>query len=601
MTWGNLPFLDRLSKVKEAGFTHYEFWPWRNKDIDAIVALEPRARPDARAVLGLSGQGIRPRNHQSRPGGGGTSLRRRSGRRVPVAKKLGVKKICVVAGEETKGYSREEQTQAVIAALKAGARIVEPEGITIILEPLNILVDHPRQLIVRSEHAALVLKVVGSPNVKMLFDIYHQQISEGNLTGNIRKYHDLIGYYQLADHPGRHQPTTGEINYPFVLWTIHETGYRDPIGMEMSPKGDPMEAFKAIRKVDALAVRSRDERIASVDSWSLDSFRGSSTMICAVWRILRDHPRGSRHRPGSLPAGIRLPERPTVLDGRRRRSGAIWPYKPIFDFSEPLTAINWHRLGFLIAQRALMSILGVSRYAVAVSAAGLWGRCRSFCSRGWLGGSCHRGRRWSLLVLFCVFGRPDLLLERAEAVLGGPGGRAGGQPGGARCGGQAGLGGAGRSSWPFWRSPLRGAHLRRRSSSPAAGDLDLDALLAGRLRDAAVWSADRRWLARELSDVAIALRRRCSVRTRRCISSGISRSCRSGHCRWTEPGSRRPRESCSRSSSRRLNLVAPVWPWAGVVLPSALVLGHVVAGAAVVAGAGRSWSCRSSWPLSPRR
>ena len=102
---------------------------------------------------------------------------------VPVAKKLGVKKICVVAGEETKGYSRDEQTQAVIAALKAGAKIVEPEGITIILEPLNILVDHPRQLVVHSEHAASILKAVGSPNVKMLFDIYHQQISEGNLIG----------------------------------------------------------------------------------------------------------------------------------------------------------------------------------------------------------------------------------------------------------------------------------------------------------------------------------------------------------------------------------------------------------------------------------
>ena len=172
---------------------------------------------------------------------------------VPVARKLGVKKICVVAGEETKGFSRDEQTQAVIAALKAGAKIVEPEGITIILEPLNVLVDHPRQLVVHSEHAASILKAVGSPNVKMLFDIYHQQISEGNLSGNIRKYHDQIGYYQLADHPGRHEPTTGEINYAFVLRTIHDTGYRDPIGMEMSPKGEPMAAFKAMREVDASA------------------------------------------------------------------------------------------------------------------------------------------------------------------------------------------------------------------------------------------------------------------------------------------------------------------------------------------------------------
>jgi len=97
------------------------------------------------------------------------------------------------------------------------------------------------------------VKAVASPNVKILFDVYHQQISEGNLTGNIRKYHDLIGYYQLADHPGRHEPTTGEINYPFVLRTIHDVGYQGAIGMEMSAKSDPATAFKAIRQVDARA------------------------------------------------------------------------------------------------------------------------------------------------------------------------------------------------------------------------------------------------------------------------------------------------------------------------------------------------------------
>jgi hydroxypyruvate isomerase len=252
MTWGKLPFLDRLRKVKEAGFTHYEFWPWRNKDIDAILTKNRElglsaAQFSASPVKGF-GHGITNPDPGRR-----AEFEEEIRTAVPVAKRLGVKKLCVVAGEETKGYSREEQIEAVIAALKAGARIVEPEGITIILEPLNVLVDHPRQLLVHSGDAAVVLKAVGSPNVKMLFDVYHQQISEGNLTGNIRKYHDLIGYYQIADHPGRHEPMTGEINYPFVLRTIHEIGYRDPIGMEMSPKSDPMEAFKAIRQVDALA------------------------------------------------------------------------------------------------------------------------------------------------------------------------------------------------------------------------------------------------------------------------------------------------------------------------------------------------------------
>jgi hydroxypyruvate isomerase len=252
MTWGKLPFLERLRKVKEAGFSHYEFWPWRSKDIDAIVSLNRElglipAQFSASPVKGF-GHGITNPDPARR-----AEFEEEIKSAVPVAKKLGVKKICVVAGEETKGHSRDEQTQAVIDALKAGARIVEAEGITIILEPLNVLVDHPRQLVVHSGHAASILKAVGSPNVKMLFDIYHQQISEGNLSGNIRKYHDVIGYFQLADHPGRHQPTTGEINYAFVLKTIHDVGYTDEIGMEMSPSGDPMNAFKAMRAVDAEA------------------------------------------------------------------------------------------------------------------------------------------------------------------------------------------------------------------------------------------------------------------------------------------------------------------------------------------------------------
>jgi hydroxypyruvate isomerase len=252
MTWPKLPFLDRLRKVKESGFSHYEFWPWRNKDIDATLTLNRElgltaAQFSASPVKGF-GHGITNPDPSRRE-----EFEEEIRSAVGVAKKLGVKKLCVVAGEETKGYSRDEQTRAVIAALKAGAQIVEPEGITIILEPLNILVDHPRQLVVHSAEAAEILKAVGSPNVKMLFDIYHQQISEGNLTGNIRKYHELIGYFQMADHPGRHEPTTGEINYPFVLRTIHDVGYSDPIGMEMSPKTDPATGFRAIRLVDAEA------------------------------------------------------------------------------------------------------------------------------------------------------------------------------------------------------------------------------------------------------------------------------------------------------------------------------------------------------------
>jgi hydroxypyruvate isomerase len=244
MTFNKLPVLDRLRKVAEAGFTHYEFWPWKGKDIDAMFQLNKE--------LGLTPTQFSSFWGITHPNKKEAFLEAVRGCIAP-AEKLGVKKLCVVAGEESPGLSRDEQDRAVIDALKAGGEIVKPHGITLILEPLNVLVDHPKQLVVTSEHAARILKSVDSPNVRMLFDIYHQQISEGNLSGNIRKYKDLIGYFQLADHPGRHEPGTGEINYARVLRTIHDVGYTGAIGLEMSPIGDPTAALRAIRKVDAEA------------------------------------------------------------------------------------------------------------------------------------------------------------------------------------------------------------------------------------------------------------------------------------------------------------------------------------------------------------
>lgn len=246
MTWNKLPFLERLKKVAEAGFSHYEFWQWNQpgKDIDAIartnreLGLHPT---QFSAFWGIT--------HPDRRAPFVEAVRAA----VPVAKKLNVKKLCVVAGEEAEGLSRDEQDRAVIEALKAGAAVVEPEGITLILEPLNVLVDHPRQLVVHSGHAARIVKAVGSAHVKILFDAYHQQISEGNLTGNIRKYKDLIGYYQVADHPGRHEPGTGEVNYAHVFRVIHDVGYMGAVGLEMSPRSDPIAALKAVRRADAAA------------------------------------------------------------------------------------------------------------------------------------------------------------------------------------------------------------------------------------------------------------------------------------------------------------------------------------------------------------
>src|SRR5262245_24892412 len=141
MFWSRLPFEDRLKQVADAGFSHYEFWPWRTKDIAAIKRVNDQL-------------GLVPVQFTASPkkfSEGITDPARKAEflddvkAAIPVAKTLGVKLLTVVAGEETAGYSRAQQMQAVIDAFKAAAPVVEDAGITLILEPLNILVDHPKQ------------------------------------------------------------------------------------------------------------------------------------------------------------------------------------------------------------------------------------------------------------------------------------------------------------------------------------------------------------------------------------------------------------------------------------------------------------------------
>jgi hydroxypyruvate isomerase len=163
----------------------------------------------------------------------------------------------VTSGVEMPSMSREAMTANVIEALKRGAEIVEKAGGPIlVLEPLNVLVDHPGYHVVRSDHAAEIIDAVGSSKVKICFDIYHQQISEGNLIGNVRKHYDRIGYFQFGDHPGRHEPFTGEIYYPRVFQAIHALGYKGLVGGEYGPAGGGSDqgstaSLDAVRRADA--------------------------------------------------------------------------------------------------------------------------------------------------------------------------------------------------------------------------------------------------------------------------------------------------------------------------------------------------------------
>ncbi len=150
---------------------------------------------------------------------------------IEVAKRVKAKWMTVVPGHVDLNQSMAYQTAHVVETLKQASALLEPHGIVMVLEPLNFR-DHPGLFLTESPQAYQICKAVNSPSCKILYDIYHQQIQEGNLIPNIEKCWDEIAYFQIGDNPGRKEPTTGEINYKNVFKYIHSKGYRGILGME---------------------------------------------------------------------------------------------------------------------------------------------------------------------------------------------------------------------------------------------------------------------------------------------------------------------------------------------------------------------------------
>ncbi|MCI0697115.1 TIM barrel protein [candidate division KSB1 bacterium] len=151
---------------------------------------------------------------------------------VEVAKRVNAKWMTVVMGDLHPKLEMGYQTANAIESLKRAAEIFAPHGLIMVIEPLNPYRDHPGMFLSKIPQAYMICKAVGSPACKILFDIYHQQITEGNLIPNMNHAWDEIAYFQIGDNPGRKEPTTGEINYRNVFKHIYEKGYRGVMGME---------------------------------------------------------------------------------------------------------------------------------------------------------------------------------------------------------------------------------------------------------------------------------------------------------------------------------------------------------------------------------
>jgi hydroxypyruvate isomerase len=253
MIYPGLDFAARAIKVRDKGFSAVEFWAWTDKDLDAFRRLIGGGLRVATFSGQRKGSLLNPRDWDTYRGEVEAAM--------PVANRLGCDRLMILTQEllsDGSGrpapphLSRAEQRATIVRGLRALAPIAEREKITLLLEPLNVLVDHPGYFLDSGREGFAIIQEVGSPRVRLLYDIYHLEVMQRNSTDVLLTHLPLVGHIHIADVPGRHEPGTGNLDFYEILRAVGEKGYAGAVGFEFSPSAGSDEALDRI-----LALRQR--------------------------------------------------------------------------------------------------------------------------------------------------------------------------------------------------------------------------------------------------------------------------------------------------------------------------------------------------------
>lgn len=244
----HLPFEQRVREIARAGFWA-EFWLWQGRDIEAL-ANDPAVRVSA--FTGYLGGSLMHRE-------GAEAYLAGVKQSLGVAQQLRCRELFISTGQlDARGQvahaiAPHPATRWITAykTLCQLAELAEQHDVVFHLEHLNTKIDHPGYPLPRVEDVLQLLAEVDSPRIRLLLDIYHVQIEEGNVVEVIRAAGERIGYVHVANVPGRHQPGTGEIHYPRVAAALREVGYAGAIGLEAYPAGGELQALAQFREVFA--------------------------------------------------------------------------------------------------------------------------------------------------------------------------------------------------------------------------------------------------------------------------------------------------------------------------------------------------------------
>jgi hydroxypyruvate isomerase len=235
-------FEQNLERVAQAGYHHVElvgeFKKWSEDDYRRILARMEALKISVDTTSGV-GPGF------ADPSGSDAFLSALKDL-IPAAKRLGCKQIILLSGKRIDGAPAGSQHAASIEALKRAADVLSGTGLVVVIEPIDRIENPPIYLDGVTE-AFEIVNAVGSPNVKVLYDVYHEQRQFGNLIEKFEAHIDQVGLIHIADVPGRHEPGTGEINYLNIYRKLKELGYNRTMAMEFYPTGDIVETLRRAR------------------------------------------------------------------------------------------------------------------------------------------------------------------------------------------------------------------------------------------------------------------------------------------------------------------------------------------------------------------
>ena len=246
----NMNLEQMMEKVAQAGYKGFEFGNWRAQDPAVITKLKNKLGLECACLVG--NRAVNPKGMTLVDPDDREAFLAEIKASTEAAKRFETTRLVTLTGNELPGVPREAQHKSIVEGLKAAHDVVAPHGVTLIVEPLNTLVNHQGYYLNHAPEAFEIMREVGSPNVKILFDIYHVQIMDGNLIDTIRKNIAAIGHFHVGDVPGRHEPGTGEIHYGNVFRAIREAGFRDFVAMEYGPAKDPMVTLAEVRAMAGL-------------------------------------------------------------------------------------------------------------------------------------------------------------------------------------------------------------------------------------------------------------------------------------------------------------------------------------------------------------